>query len=143
MATLFRRASKKIYNKDSATPTACTPASTAPKTSQAPTVLEHKNAALKTGTTKQQAGAEHQAQSKNVYWRVKDKALADLHAPTETTGMVKETFQLEVSQSQPQSYYCLEYWSWSILEIQVQRILGGLMEGPSLCHALCWCPAHL
>lgn len=101
MATLLRRAAKKISSKDTATPTACTAACTAPKPLQAPNVLGHKNAGLRNGATKQQSGAEHQAQSQNAPWRVKDETPAYLPAPTKTIGMVKETFLLEVSLNQP------------------------------------------
>lgn len=103
MATLFRRASKKI-NKDTTTPTVCTAASTAPRPLQASTcsdMLGQKHAGLKKGTIEQQAGAEHLAQSHKMSWQLKDKAPTYLHAPTKTSGMVKETFELEVSQNQP------------------------------------------
>lgn len=99
MATLFRRAAKKISNKDTATPTAYRAAWTAPRPLQA-TLLGHKNAGIRNGATKQQSGAQYQAQCQNASWRIKDEAPAQLPEPTETIGMVKETFQLEVSLNQ-------------------------------------------
>lgn len=98
MATLFRRASKKI-NKDTTTPTVCTAASPAPRPLPAPTMLGLKHAGLKKGTIEKKS-EEHQAQSHKMSW-LKDKATTYLHAPTKTPGMVKETSELEVSQNQP------------------------------------------
>ncbi|XP_029687840.1 uncharacterized protein [Takifugu rubripes] len=96
VATLFRRAAKKISNRGTATPTTCSAACTAPKPLQAPTVLGHGNAGIRNGATEQQSGAEQQAQSQNTSQRVKDEDPAYLHALTETIGMVKETFQMEI-----------------------------------------------
>lgn len=78
-----------------------TTASTAPKPLQAPTLLGDKNVGLDESAVEAQAGLEPQEQSQEASWQVREEAPTYQHAPTETPGLDKETFETEVSQNQP------------------------------------------